>query len=154
MRRLLLATLLVAAGVNAHAQSTCSVSANAVSFGVYDPFGVTALDSTGNVQVACNLAGVVAVLVNYTIQLNGGGSGFSPRKMKSGTNALNYNLYTDGARTIIWGDGTAGTATVADSYMLSPTPVARNYPVYGRTVASQNAPPGAYADTITVTVNY
>jgi len=30
----------------------------------------------------------------------------------------------------------------------------RTYTVYGRTVASQNVPPGSYADTITVTVNY
>jgi spore coat protein U-like protein len=154
MKRLLPAVLLAAAGLNAHAQSTCSVSASAVSFGIYDPFGTSALDSTGNVQVTCSLAGVVAVLVNYTIQLNGGGSGFSPRKMRSGANALNYNLYTDSARTTTWGDGTGGTATVADSYVLSPTPVVRNYPVYGRAVAFQNVAPGSYQDAITVTVNY
>ena len=154
MKRLLLAMLLAAAGLDAHAQTSCSVSPSAVSFGVYNPFTTTALDSTANVQVTCSLAGVVAVLVNYTIQLNGGGSGFSPRKMQSGANALNYNLYTDSAHTIIWGDGTGGTATVADSYIVSLTPGVRTYTVYGRTVASQNVPPGSYADTITVTVNY
>ena len=33
--------------------------------------------------------------------------------MASGTNTLQYNLYTTAALATIFGDGTAGTATVA-----------------------------------------
>jgi spore coat protein U-like protein len=102
--------------------------------------------------------------VSYTIQLNAGSSGsFSPRKLASGANLLNYNLYTTSARTTIWGNGSGGTSTVGGSFTLgnctllllcSDETESRNHTAYGRIPASQNVPAGSYSDTITVTVNY
>ncbi|BBA33301.1 spore coat U domain-containing protein [Methylocaldum marinum] len=63
-------------------------------------------------------------------------------------------MYTDSARSSIWGDGSAGTQTVSDGYLLGLLTVTRHYPVYGRIPADQNVSPGVYLDTIFVTVLY
>jgi spore coat protein U-like protein len=135
---------------------TCSVSATPVGFGVYDPFGSSPSDSSGTITVSCTGL-VLSVAVSYDILLNKGlyASSFLPRQMASGANRLNYNLYTDSARTIVWGDGTGGTSFVSDGYLLGLFTVNRDYTVYGRIPASQTGVhTGDYSDTITVTVNY
>ena len=43
---------------------------------------------------------------------------------------LNYNVYTDAQRTIIWGDGTAGTQVFTENAQPNNHPV--TVPVYGR----------------------
>jgi spore coat protein U-like protein len=148
----LLAIMALASSQAAHALS-CTVSANATSFGSYSTFSPTALDGVGNVRVSCS--NLISILVNYTILLSTGSSGsYSPRHMASGANSLGYNLYTNAARTIVWGNGSAGTSALSDGYLLGVLTVTNNYPVYGRVAAGQNVPPGAYTDTIVVTVNY
>ena len=71
-----------------------------------------------------------------------------PRKMTSGANILNYNLYTNAARTTVRGDGSGGTSTQA----TNGTNVTRT--VYGRIPALQNAFVGSYSDAIIVTIVY
>jgi spore coat protein U-like protein len=71
--------------------------------------------------------------------------------MSQGANLLSYSLYTDAARTNVWGDGTGSTATIGNTG----TGAVQNVTVYGRIPGSQSsAPPGSYADTISVTVTY
>jgi spore coat protein U-like protein len=82
-------------------------------------------------------------------------NGFFPRKMNFLTvNMLNYNIYTNPARTTVWGDGTGGTAIRTDSYAMGAGVIARNYDVYFRIPASQSVAAGAYADTINVTLMF
>lgn len=141
--------------VTAHAIADCSVSATGVAFGNYSFTNPTATDATGNVQVSCSLGGLISLLVSYDILLSTGGSAsYAPRKMTSGTNELQYNLYTNAGRSIVWGNGTSDTSIVSDGYLLGLGTTVRNYSVYGRLPAGQNTPAGAYTDTITVTVNY
>ena len=72
--------------------------------------------------------------------------------MLNGSEALNYNLYLDTARTIIWGDGTAGTQT----YFIKNPPNNQDVavPVYGRIPTGQSVSKGTYTSTITVTLNF
>jgi spore coat protein U-like protein len=136
----------------AHALS-CAVSASATNFGSYNTLSSTPLDGTGNVRVSCS--NLISILVNYTILLSTGSSGtYAARQMANGTNMLAYNLYTSAARSIVWGNGGAGTSVLSDGYLLGVLTVTQDYPVYGRIPAGQNVPPGAYIDTIVVTVNY
>jgi spore coat protein U-like protein len=73
--------------------------------------------------------------------------------MRSGTHPLYYNLYTNVARTIIWGDDSGGGESVAAAF--PPTSrSARAFSIYGRIPAQQNAWVGVYHDSITVTVTY
>jgi spore coat protein U-like protein len=132
---------------------TCAVSASTTNFGSYSTISPTPLDGTGNVQVSCS--NLVSILVNYTISLSTGTSGtYSSRQMTNGADVLSYNLYTNAARTIVWGNGADGSSTLSDGYLLGILTVTRNYPVYGRVAAGQSVPPGVYSDTIVVTINY
>lgn len=120
----------------------CNVTAQGVSFGSYDVFSNQHLDSTGNIGVSCDVS------ATYTIALSPGGGSYASRTMASGARTLNYNLYTDGTRTSVWGDGTGGTATVNGSGTSG------NHTVYGRIPAGQNAYVGSYSDVITVTLTF
>lgn len=132
---------------------SCTVAALPVAFGSYNPLGVSAVDSSGQITVTCTA--VLSIAVNYTIGLSPGLSGsYAARQLAFGSARLNYNLYTNSSRAQVWGNGTAGTAQISDGYSLGLLLVVRNYPVYARLPAAQNVPAGVYADTITVTVNY
>lgn len=145
-----MAGLLVA---QAPVHAACSTSATNVAFGTYVPTSGSPKDSTGTVTVSCTT--LIGLLISYTIKLNAGDSGsFAQRYMILGANHLNYNLYTDLLHTQIWGDGSGGTFTVTDGYLLNIGTTSRNYTVYGRIPASQNVAAGSYSDLITVTVTY
>jgi spore coat protein U-like protein len=72
-------------------------------------------------------------------------------KLATGTELLNYNLFTNAARTTIWGDGTAGTSRVSRNLRRN-QPV--NLTVYGRIPAGQDVRIGSYSETLTVTITY
>ena len=107
---------------------------------------------SSNVDQSSTLSVQCTNTTPYNIGLDAGtgtGATVAVRKMTSGGNTINYSLYTDASRTTVWGN-TVGTDTVA----ATGNGAAQNYTVYGR-VPSQTTPaPGAYADTITVTVTY
>lgn len=132
---------------------SCSVGTTAVAFGNYNPISATPVTANGNVAVTCSA--LVIFTASYVISMNAGNSGsFATRFMNLTGNHLNYNLYTTVARTIIWGNGTAGTGTVSDSYTAIGLSETRNYTVFGLLPALQALPAGTYTDTITVTVTY
>lgn len=127
--------------------ATCTVSATPVAFGVYPPFSGTPTTSTGTTTVHC-----VAGAANIVIALStGGGGAYANRRMSNGASNLTYQLYSDAAHTMIWGNGTAGTVTVSAHVPSNGT---QNNTVYGQIPALQGVRPGAYTDTITVTVTY
>ena len=71
--------------------------------------------------------------------------------MTSGSNLLSYNLYTDSARTSVWGDGTGSTNTIGGTG----TGGSQAVTVYGRVSLGQTGvPAGSYADTVAVTITY
>ncbi|MCS5710955.1 spore coat protein U domain-containing protein [Candidatus Berkiella aquae] len=129
----------------------CTIGASGVSFGSYNPLSASPNNSTGSMSVTCS-ALVLGLLVGYEMQLSTGSGSYATRKMQSGANQLNYNLYTDAARTLIWGDGSGGTQTVSDSYLLMISPTVTNYTVYGRIPALQNVMTGSYSDSIIASV--
>ena len=139
----------------AHGVAACIVTSSGVALGSYtfDQLGPT--DATGNISVSCSLDGMVSLPVTYEIRLSTGISGsYAQRQMGTNASRLHYNLYSNPARSAIWGDGTAGSTTVSDSYVLALLNTVRDYPVYGRAPAGQNIAAGVYTDVITVTVLY
>lgn len=136
--------LMVATGLAAPQAdaASCTLTVPGISFGSYDVFNNQHLDSTGYITVDCDVA------TAYTISLGQGNGSYTLRTMISGGHTLDYNLYVDASRTIVWGDGTGSTATVSSSGSNE------NHSVYGRIPARQNAYVGAYADSITVTLNF
>jgi len=135
-------TFQVTASVNA----ACTVSANDLAFGVYDPFSATPTDGSATMDVLCTNTTAYDVGLDEGV---GTGATVASRKMASGANLLNYSLYQESGRTTVWGD-TVGTDTVSGTG----TGTAQTLTVYGRIFALQNAVPGAYSDTVTVTVTF
>lgn len=154
--RIVLPLLLLLALFSPRAMAqTCNVSATAVSFAAYSPLAALPNDSTGQVAVTCSA--FLAISLPYTIRLSTGGSGrFDVREMASGAQRLNYNLYTSVTYSSIWGNGSGGYAAVSGNILLAALnlPSTAYHTVYGRIPAAQNAAPGTYLDTITVTVDY
>ncbi|PNQ03130.1 spore coat U domain-containing protein [Sphingobium sp. SA916] len=141
------------AACNGLAGCSCTVTATGISFGNYNPLSPTATDATGTINVHCDL--LVALAGSYTIDISAGSSGsFAPRTLRRGATALNYNLYTNAARTQIWGNGTGGSVNVTRT-VLALLVFNDSVTVYGRIPAGQNVAAGAgYLDTLTVTVTY
>jgi len=153
------ATLLLLTGFEAKAAADCTVSAVGVNFGVYDPYLTTPDDSVGEITVTCNHLSGPAIEVRYTVTLSTGGSGsYTPRQLRSGPGTLGYNLWSDLARSGVWGNGSAGTIVVTGSLRVGPgqgngsrTAV---HPIYGRIPALQDAQEGDFVDSIVATLTY
>ena len=134
--------------VSATVTANCTVSTSPVAFGTVDPIAGTDVDGAGGITVTCTngtgwsaAAGVGA----------GTGATLASRKMASGSDLLSYSLFTNSARTSVWGDGTGSTAAISDTGTGSAQIVA----IYGRVGSGQtSAPAGSYADTVAVTVTY
>jgi spore coat protein U-like protein len=145
------ATTTTTFAVTATVQSTCSATAAALAFPNYTP-GTGTLTGNTNISVKCTKN------TPFTVALNAGsttGDAFAQRLMASGANTLQYNLYTTAALATIFGDGNAGTGTVGGTGTGVATAVAVT--VFGQlpdNATNQAAIPGAYSDTITVTVTY
>jgi spore coat protein U-like protein len=135
---------------------TCTVATTNVAFGNYAPLAFGNTDTTGTIKINCG--GVVGLLIPFNIAISAGSSAsYTNRKMKSGSNALTYNLYTDASYTTIWGDGSSATQIVSSSVTLDAlgTAPAQTFYVYGRIPGRQiTAVPGVYNDSIAVTLTY
>jgi spore coat protein U-like protein len=143
LRTVALALTVVAAGYASNARAACFILASAgPSFGTYDPIAGRAVDAAGSISYLCTPQ-------KPAVWLSTGSSGtYSARTLRSGANVLRYNLYLDAARTIVWGDGSAGTSVD----VANPAPInLKTLPVYGRIPPGQDAAAGTYSDTIVVT---
>jgi spore coat protein U-like protein len=131
---------------NARAANCNFQTVTAVSFGTYNVYATTPNNNgVGSLAIRCQ-AGAGSFVVSLS---KGQGNSYSPRVMKSGTNLLNYNLYTTTARTTVWGDGSSGTGTRVATGNTTTT-----LSVFGQIPAGQDAAVGTYVDTIIATVNF
>lgn len=162
LRTLLLALALVApvahAGtasssfqVSATVVSACTVSGTTLDFGgAIDPLATsTPLDASGTLTVTCTNS------TPYSVSLDagsnaGGPTNFADRAMKNGSNTLGYQLYTSAGRSTVWGDGSGGSAP----HTGTGTGSDQTLNIYGRLPTLSGVVPGAYTDTVTVTVSY
>lgn len=100
---------------------------------------------TGRLTVACDRQR------RFELAATAGQGRFGQRLMRGPDGSpLAYNLYVDAARTRIWGDGVhAGTSTIKGR-----THGRRRVDlvVFGRVWGRQAAAPGAYSDTLSITV--
>lgn len=131
---------------------SCSASATSVSFGTYDPTSAAPDDTSATVRVDCT--GVVALLGSVTISASAGASGnAAQRAMRQAANSLDYNLYINPARTVVFGNGSSGTQTIT-APLNGLLIFGQSAFIYGRIPARQWASPGTYSDTIVITVTY
>ena len=136
--------------VQASVNALCSVSAVNLTFPAVDPLS-SQTDGATTVTVNCTKNS------SYTVGLTAGttvGATIAQRKMANGADIMNYNLYTDAARSIVWGNSAAAPTWVSGTGAGMQTAQVLN--VYGRVASGQtNLAVGTYTEpTITVTVTY
>ena len=145
----------------AYAAVTCTVSASAIAFGVYDPLNASPLNSSGSISASCSLTSPDNVTVNYSLALStGSSSSYATRTLLNGASLLTYNLYVDNAHSQVWGDAVSGGSSAVSGAMSLGHGLGRNgkqtdtYTSYGQLFAGQDVTPGSYNDTITLTVTW
>jgi len=136
--------------VQATVSALCSVTAANLTFPAVDPLS-TQTDGATTVTVKCTKNSP------YTVGLNAGtttGATIAQRLMANGADLMNYNLYTDAARSTVWGNSAVAPTWVSGTGAGMQTAQVLN--VYGRVASGQtNLAVGTYTETaITVTVTY
>ena len=158
--------LLAAPPRPAYAQQsiTCTPSATTVNFGPYDILSGLTVAAVGSFTVTCiSTGGGVNRTVTYRVTIPPPGTTARQMKPPSPPDVITYTLYTDAARTIVWGDGTGGTTPITGTLFVRrngtpATSAAINY--YGLitpggqdvSAASPGPPPTTYSQSLTVTV--
>ncbi|MBC7793379.1 MAG: spore coat protein U domain-containing protein [Clostridia bacterium] len=137
----------------AQALGACSVSTiTTMDFGAYDVFSSSPRDTTATLTIGCvALTGSQSILMTLS---KGSSNTYAMRLMKLGAYALQYNVFLDAQRTVIFGDGTGGSSPsgpYAPSVLLLGSFTTT---LYGRIYASQNVTAGVFNDNLTVTVNF
>ena len=150
IERAIIAVATALGAFTAAPSAACTLSTTGVSFGAYDQ-GSAPTDGVGTVEAACHPSEK-----GPTISFSTGSSGnFTTRRLTAGSLRLNYNLYTNAARNMVWGNGGGGSATVTMT-TSSVTAGTRTFTraIYGRIPAGQKPDPGVYTDTIVMTVTF
>lgn len=146
----------VGLSVTASVTAKCLVSSTTVvAFGAYDPVvtnasGGSDLDGTGSVGVKCTPGNGTSISLDSGANASG-----NQRRMQGPTGSssafLNYNLFSDSARTTAWGNGSNGASSFAIT--AASNAAERTFTVYGRVPKGQDVNVGSFTDTVQVTVN-
>jgi len=145
-----LAIVCLLAGGEAFAAPSCTLlSMPTLNFGAYSAVGGVK-DAEGALIFSCIPDLLIGPTVSYSVSLDTGGApSYFPRRLSSGGFSLQYNLYSDIARTVIWGDGTPGTSLVTGACTGT-----CSIQVYGRISAGQSVPAAEYSDDVLVTLDF
>jgi spore coat protein U-like protein len=152
MKRLtscVLMLVLLALSRQAGAADTCSVTTSPMGFTGYNT--IATVTAIATITVTCvNSGSNKPSSVPVTLAATAGNGSISQRQMVNGARTLNYNLYTDYARTVIWGNGITGSTIAATTSIA----LNGNAPVtiYGKLPGGQNVAPGNYFTTTPVVV--
>ncbi len=139
----------------ASAQS-CSVASASLNFGSISPVQAGNTDTSTTLTVSCSgflLQGAVARAC-LNLGVGSGDTGISPRVLSSGANQLQYNLYADSARSVVWGGRTtpATPAIQVDVSLGLLGTGSATVTVYGRVPSGQTtAPAGTYTQSFSST---
>lgn len=144
--------LLLAFAGRAHAGCGISTSTGII-FPPYDVFSLTDTDAEGSITVVCNVGAAPPnppVDVVITIGPSPTSGSINPRQMIDPVSGdrMDYNVFTDIARTIVWSDNAASPNTVLLNNLRRTSPP-RTVPVYGRIFAGQDISQGTYSDGVT-----
>jgi spore coat protein U-like protein len=133
--------------------AACTINASTLDFG--SVAGTSLVSSPTSAS-----AGVSVTCTNtspYSIGMDNGLSYSTTRRMAGGGNYIPYGLYVDAAHTQAWTTATSSTSCAAagSCYLGTGTGTAQTVNVYGLISVLASAPaPGAYSDTVAMTITY
>ncbi len=146
---LALALLLAAMPAAVRAQ-TCTYAASSVNFGLIAGNPTSVQDTTGTIRVTCSGITGRTVRVCLGIPDGSGGNSLADRRMLSGGNFVQYQIYKDAARSQIWGQrNQAQTPLTLDIPLTAATGNVGTATMYGRIFAGQTKPAGTYQSAFT-----
>lgn len=130
--------------VSATAVGVCAIEAATLDFGGYDPTATAPRDASATMTLSCTRG------TRYTVTLGTGNAASSGARHMAAPSGdlLEYELYTDPARSQVWNTTTGTVTGVAPSTASVPVTV------YGRIRAQQGARAGDYSDFVQSTVNF
>jgi spore coat protein U-like protein len=103
IRALLIVLALLMASMTGVCAQSCNFSVSGVNFGNVDFVAGGAVDTTATVQISCTGVPLTGVRICPSIGAGSGGATADSRQMLGPAGALNYQLYQDAARSVIWG---------------------------------------------------
>lgn len=134
--------------ITATVNPTCTLSAANLDIGAFTPNATAGTLGTGG-----TISALCSHTLPYTILLGTGSGTYAQRTMtgtSGNTDKLNYKLYSNESPSTVWGDGSAGTTTVASTGTGS----TQYHQVNIDVPMNQFIKPDNYSDSVTITVNY
>jgi spore coat protein U-like protein len=131
----------------------CTISMTNVAFGSIDVLPGSAIDTTSTATITCSSATANTTYRFCTDIRSGADVSGNQRRMASGVNRLNFDLYKDAARTVQWGHYTTiflGGGSQNDFTSNGAGNISATITVFARLAGSQQtAIPGAYSESMT-----
>jgi spore coat protein U-like protein len=135
--------------VTATVVPNCRLSVPPLSFGAYDPLdgnSVDPADATTVITVNCTRS--TGAAVSFDLGLNPA-SDVARAMSGPATERLQYQIYRDAARSLVWSQGENAVRVVSRGITT-----ADSLTVFGRIPPRQEVAPGAYSDLLTATVDF
>ncbi|WP_323050161.1 spore coat U domain-containing protein [Caballeronia mineralivorans] len=128
------------------AQAQCAISSTTIPFGSVDLISGSTPTTTGTVSISCpgGFGNFSFLWLCTSIGVGVNSVSVNNRTMKSGSNTLGYQLYTDSGLTTIYQYTPSNQYSAPYSNSTGGT---SNSTVYARILAGQTSPPGTYTDT-------
>lgn len=142
---------------------SCSFTATDMNFGAVDTLSGTPVNSTSTISVSCTGAlldlGKRLLICPDIGAGSGGASSAAARQMVNGISTLNYQLYSDSGRSVVWGSSSWSYPSRAPAYALtmallnvSLVGASGSMTVYGAALGTPStAVPGPYTSSFTST---
>lgn len=147
-RRLLAAICLLALGLalpwSARAQTCTPTSSTGINFGTINAITTPNQDVSGTITVSCS-GGTIGKLARACSYLGTGNNALN-KTMSSGANTLNYNVYSDAARTVYYMSKDYAPQNY-QTYTIASTATILTFTMYGRVFSGQTVAPGTYTGT-------
>jgi spore coat protein U-like protein len=140
--------------VSATVINNCTITTTPVAFGNYDPLSASPDNNSGTVVITCTRGAATTVTL-------GDGNNFNvTRRMISGANFLNYELFQP--PTTVPGAACTYVSPVRWGLLggqiftpgAAPSKAARTYNVCGQITAGQDLAAATFNDTVVATVNF
>ena len=129
---------------------SCSITATNVVFGSVDVLAGAAVDVTATLNLSCKNA-PHNTWVRNCVSIDGGSAYDATSREMIGPGSLRFQLYSDAARTVVWGSwplGLYGGGYTWDAFSTSSS-FSASTTVYARILAAQQSvPPGSYTSTL------
>ncbi|MEO8071060.1 MAG: spore coat U domain-containing protein [Acidobacteriota bacterium] len=134
-----------------NARAECLVETKAIVFPLYDVYATTPIDAVGTLSYKCT-SDQVGVTTTFRIAIDPSPEGGFTRRMRRVTEALDYDLFLDPMRTMIWGNGAKGTfAYVGTCCAVGKYTTAS---IYARIPPGQDVSAGKYSDVLLVNFEF